>query len=163
MSIPKPCRFYIRGDCTYGDTCRNPHTFPVPPHLSFKGATPKSSPMTIFSAVKPCKFYNEGCCSKGSYCMFAHVASTEEPSLTPSATNPIPGNATVSPTPCIFFKHQKCRAGINCSFSHDIGDPVRQSPLERRGSAKAIGRPKSQGNAVAIRRPDELATPTVSY
>jgi len=162
-SIPEPCRFYVRGYCAYGDTCRNPHTPPVASHLSFRAPGSRSSPMAIFSAIKPCKFYNEGRCSKGSYCTFAHVTSTEKPSLTPTVTHPIPGNASVSPIPCFFFKNQKCTAGVNCSFSHNVGDPVRQSPSEWRVSGEAIGRPKSRGKAVAIRQPDSLANPTVSY
>ncbi len=57
------CRYFVSGNCNFGNTCRFLH----PNSVASTTASPSNS-----TGPQPCIFYSQGKCTKGSACRFSH-------------------------------------------------------------------------------------------
>lgn len=67
---PKVCPFFLKGDCRYGDRCRNMHVR-LTPNVSNKKKLINEESLEKFSKI-PCKYYRQGHCPFGDACYYLH-------------------------------------------------------------------------------------------
>ncbi|KAJ7732589.1 hypothetical protein DFH07DRAFT_846388 [Mycena maculata] len=116
MSSPRPCSFFLRNACAYGDSCRNSHLIldSVP-----------SGPQALNNADSPaCAFFLRGRCRFGDQCREFHPPSNPSESVEEYPKKPF----------CVYFNRGSCMKGTKCTFSHDRRDEARalnpKSPAE---------------------------------
>jgi hypothetical protein len=69
-NTPKVCPFFLKGDCRYGDRCRNMHV-KLTPNVSNKKKLINEESLEKFSRI-PCKYYRQGHCPFGDACYYLH-------------------------------------------------------------------------------------------
>ena len=62
----KVCPFYLKGECRYGERCRNLHI-----RLSTNKKKLDNASLERMSKI-PCKYFRQGVCPFGSMCYFSH-------------------------------------------------------------------------------------------
>jgi hypothetical protein len=131
----EPCRFFAKGTCRFGTSCRKSHAVAK---TSFSESTSHNANATTHSTHdqttarkehenfnRRCKFFSEGRCMYGESCKYQHPVMEETPS-SPNTTNRLrPGAKVFNPTidrnprgPCLFFQRGTCRNGDQCPFQH---------------------------------------------
>ncbi|KAI0054359.1 hypothetical protein BV25DRAFT_831288, partial [Artomyces pyxidatus] len=105
FSTPRPCTFYLKGQCTRGDACTFDH--PIP---SISSIASQGSP--VRKATPRCKFFLRGQCSNRA-CPFVHADPVPSRTFdTPSVSHNVP------PTACPYHLKGRCVYGEQCRFYH---------------------------------------------
>jgi CCCH-type zinc finger/Zinc finger C-x8-C-x5-C-x3-H type (and similar)/RNA-binding, Nab2-type zinc finger len=98
-----PCRFFARGNCLYGASCRNSHDVPVPASAASPSSPSKfrqsgvqeglqPAPTEYLSSLKAsCWFFTQGTCKSGPSCKNIHDVSP--------ASNSEPRSSSQKPAP----------------------------------------------------------------
>ncbi|XP_060929820.1 protein mono-ADP-ribosyltransferase PARP12-like isoform X2 [Limanda limanda] len=124
VTAKEPCRYYNKGHCRDGDTCRHPHVCkfalsgncrygsgcklkhprggasededpPEAGYLSPRGRNSDGDDDSQVTAKEPCRYYNKGHCRDGDTCTHPHV--------------------------CKFALSGNCRYGSGCKLKHPRG------------------------------------------
>ena len=79
MDSRQPCRFWLRGECTFGDRCRNSHqthaVLVTEIDRQHAPVLPKRSAVTM-----ACPYFSKGICKFGDQCHYSHLSRPELPS-----------------------------------------------------------------------------------
>ncbi|RDB23915.1 hypothetical protein Hypma_009070 [Hypsizygus marmoreus] len=117
------CKFFQRGNCTFGDACQNLHQLATRP---------------------PCIFFPLGKCKNGQGCTFAHIGSQPGPTSSTGTSEP---SVPSSRLPCKFWPTRTCKKPDTCRFLHlDLNETENgnESPYP---SSPSLGSEFSQGQS----------------
>lgn len=98
----RPCIFYQRNACSFGDACLYLHSTSAPT------PAPTTSPV--------CPHFLLGRCRFGDQCRQLHPAPAQAD--LPSSDK----SSGLAAPPCWYFKHSSCTKGADCAFSHGSGE-----------------------------------------
>ncbi|GBE86216.1 hypothetical protein SCP_0900950 [Sparassis crispa] len=141
------CVHFVRGDCRFGDRCRDRHVVPDSPAAELKSPiliSPVSSKVTptdkYIDDAAICLYFRQGSCRFGDQCRLLHtpealktasllsISSTGlQPSNEQSWSASKAGKVSVF-GPCKFFVQGRCTQGAACLFPHVA--PVQPAPVE---------------------------------
>jgi hypothetical protein len=88
---PRPCSFFLRGNCTAGANCKFSHSVPN---------RPPAPPAKI------CSFFLQGKCKRGNACQFSHGQSGGQQAV-------IVGDGPAKRV-CSFYLRGACTNGTSC-------------------------------------------------
>jgi hypothetical protein len=156
-----PCKFFARGRCTFGASCRNSHEAigdgTPPPTISNDKKVDKEGEMGGGGGKSICWFFANGGCTYGATCRNEHALAAVEGEkeetkagqvLKPEAPSFVPSISTEmldAKPACRFFAKGYCRDGNSCSFQH--------------------GDPKTDGNPTVVegKKSEEVVKPACSF
>lgn len=142
----KPCLYFARGTCRYGDSCRshhetraglNPLSEPfttTSPNASIPGPNGSIDTLSLEDNVlsQVCTYHLRGTCRRGLYCWYAHPATTVPTEENTPSADQFGGPETEIPnishqsldspgtTPCKYsFQPGGCRRAL-CPYLHPI-------------------------------------------
>jgi hypothetical protein len=157
----KPCTYFARGACKYGDSCRFHHETKAglnPLSKSFTATSPKASTPdpnvsidttslegNVLSQV--CMYHLRGSCNRGLQCLYAHPATTVPAEGSAPSTDQSRSHETETPNnihqrsdsrgsiPCTYsFRPGGCRKP-SCPYLHSInsqrGNDINRQDVER--------------------------------
>lgn len=129
----KPCLYFARGACTYGDSCRFHHETKGDFHPLSKSftATSRNPPTPDLNesidttslegnvASQVCMFHLRGSCHQGLNCRYAHPATTVRTSENTPSTDQSRSHETETPKP--IHHPADSRGTIPCKYSFRPG------------------------------------------
>lgn len=135
-----PCKFFLQGRCTKGETCSFQHLRSDIRQTKDSGVARNTQPLAALHGERPmfepthialpirspsttlCHFFQSGTCTKGVLCTFSHDIKPWAPREQTQPVSVDAGRANTadfrSTVDCKFHFRGRCSQGASCPYSH---------------------------------------------